>query len=88
MFQARLLRNSQRQLEKLDTQVARRITRRIRWLAEHYEEINPEPLKGELEGLFKYRDGDYRIIYQPIPAEEVLLIHEIGHRSEIYKRRS
>ena len=49
-------------------------------------EIKPEALKGNLAGLFKYREGDYRIIYQPLHKEKIIVIHEIGHRSEIYKK--
>ena len=66
--------------------MARRIADRIRWLAEHFEEITPEPLKGELAGLFKLREGDYRVIYEPLRKERLIVVHEIGHRSEIYKK--
>lgn len=86
MFTPRLLKNASRQLKKLDRPMARRIVDRICWLAEHFDGITPEPLKGDLAGLFKQREGDFRIIYQPIPKEKVLLVHEIGHRSAIYKR--
>jgi len=44
-------------------------------------------LKAELSGLSKLREGDYRIIYQIIPEEEVILIHFIGHRRDIYKMK-
>lgn len=66
--------------------MARRIINRVRWLAEHFEEITPEPLKGSLAGLFKLREGDYRIIYQPLRGERLIVIHEVGHRREIYKK--
>jgi len=55
-------------------------------MGEHFEEITPEPLKGDLAGFFKYREGDYRILYQPLPKEKVILIHEIGHRRDIYRK--
>lgn len=70
----------------MDPPVARRIVDRIRWLAEHFEEIAPEPLKGALAGLFKLREGDYRIIYEPLRKERLIVVHEIGHRREIYKK--
>jgi mRNA interferase RelE/StbE len=85
-FSPRILKNASRQLEKLDPPVAKRIVEQIAWLAEHFDKIKPEALKGNLAGLFKYRAGDYRIIYQPLPKEKVIAIHEIGHRSEIYKK--
>ncbi len=42
-----------------------------------------EPLKGEFQGLFKYRVGDYRIIYSKI-AEGVLILR-VAHRREVYR---
>lgn len=86
MFTPRILKNASRQLKKLDPPVANRIVEQITWLAQHFDEIAPEPLKGDLAGLFKYREGDYRIIYEPLHKEKVILIHEVGHRSEIYKK--
>ena len=87
MFDPRILKNASRQLKKLDPPTARRIVDQIQWLAEHFEEITPEPLKGDLAGLFKSREGDYRIVYEPLHEEKLIIVHEIGHRSEIYKKR-
>ena len=70
---------------RLDPSVAKQIVEQIAWLAQNFEKIKPEALKGDLAGLFKYRQGDYRIIYEPLHKERVIVIHEIGHRSEIYK---
>ncbi|MBI2351493.1 MAG: type II toxin-antitoxin system RelE/ParE family toxin [Deltaproteobacteria bacterium] len=74
-------------MERLDQPVARRIVQRIRWLAENVETIKTEGLKGELAGLFKLREGDYRIIYEIVRKERLIIIHSIGHRSRIYKRK-
>jgi len=41
----------------------------------------------ELSGLYKLREGDYRIIYEIIRKENVILVHSIGHRREVYQRR-
>ena len=60
MFTPRILKNASRQLKKLDPPVASRILDQIKWMGEHFEEITPEALKGDLAGLFKYREGDYR----------------------------
>jgi mRNA interferase RelE/StbE len=85
-FSPRILKNASRQLKNLDPPVAKRIVDQIAWLAAHFEEIKPEALTGDLTGLFKHREGDYRIIYEPLRKEKVVVIHEVGHRSEIYKR--
>ena len=41
------------------------------------------PLKGEFEGLFKLRTGDYRAIYAK--TKTGVLILRIAHRKKIYK---
>jgi len=61
-FTPRILKNASRQIKNLDPPVAKRIVEQIAWLAEHFDKIKPEALKGNLAGLFKYREGDYRII--------------------------
>ncbi len=87
MFTTRFLKGASRELERLDRPVARRIVQRIRWLAENIENIKPEALKGDLAGLFKLREGDYRIIYQIAHEDRLIIIHSIGHRSQIYKKK-
>jgi mRNA interferase RelE/StbE len=56
-------------------------------LAEHLGNVRPEPLAGDLEGLYKLRVGDYRIIYQILHDEHSIVIHAIGHRRDVYRQR-
>lgn len=85
MYTIRLLKPASRGLERLDKAVAPRVVRRLRWLAENLDSIKPEPLKGRLRGLYKVREGDYRIAYEILRGERVIIVHLIGHRREIYK---
>jgi len=85
MYTIRLLKPASRGLERLDKAIATRVVRRLRWLAENLDSINPEPLKGRWRGLFKLREGDYRIAYEILRRERVIVVHLIGHRREIYK---
>jgi len=87
VFTPRILKGTSRELERLDPAVARRIVDRIRWLAGNIENIKPEPLKGDLAGFFKLREGDYRVIYEILRKEHLVVIHSVGHRSTIYKRK-
>jgi mRNA interferase RelE/StbE len=88
MYTIRLLKSASRGLEGLDKAVATRIVRRLNWLAENLDSINPEPLKGRLRGLYKLREGDYRIGYEILRTERVIIVHLIGHRQEIYKLKN
>ena len=71
-----------RDLKKLDKRVAGRILNQL----ETNLSENPnggQPLTGQFKGLFKYRVGDYRIIYTR--TMEGILVLRIGHRSKIYR---
>ncbi len=86
-FQARLLDAAARNLARPDKHEARRIIQRINWLASNLGTVKPESLSGDLAGFYKLRVGDFRVIYEMLDAEQVLLVHAIGHRRDIYRRR-
>ena len=87
MYRIRILKAATRELERLDKPFARRIAERVNWLAANLDNIRPEPFTGDLAGFYKFRIGDYRIIYEILHDEQVIVIHEIGHRRDIYRRR-
>lgn len=41
------------------------------------------PLTGSFKGLYRYRSGDYRVIYAMI--SDGILVLRIGHRKDVYK---
>jgi mRNA interferase RelE/StbE len=87
VYDIRILPTASRDLEKLDKSVSRRIVTRLYRCAANLEEIKLEALKGDLSGLYKLRVGDFRVIYEIIPEEQIIIIHQIGHRREIYRKR-
>jgi len=87
MYRLRILQTATRELERLDKPVARRIAERINWLAANLDDIRPEPYKGDLAGLYKFRIGDYRVVYEILYDEKMIVIHQVGHRSEVYRKR-
>ena len=80
-----------RELDKLDKAVRLRIWK---FLYERLAQLDDprsigQALKGsELGDLWKYRVGDYRIIYQVLDDELLVLIVKIGDRKTIYRRLS
>lgn len=46
-----------------------------------------KPLLGVLDGLHSARRGDYRIIYEIHESEQVVLIHRVQHRRDVYRPR-
>jgi len=70
MYSITLLREAAHELSRLDKSIANRIVRKLQWLARNFDNINPESLKGGLAGLYKLREGDYRIAYEGIEVRE------------------
>jgi len=87
VYRIRILEGAARELARLDKPISRRVTQRIKRLAANLDDIRPEPFTGDLAGFYKLRVGDYRIIYEILYDEQVIVIHEIGHRREIYRKR-
>jgi mRNA interferase RelE/StbE len=87
VYQIRILRATTRELERLDKPIARRVVERINWLAANLDDLRPEAYAGDLAGLYKLRVGNYRVIYEIVHDERLIVIHQIGHRSEIYRKR-
>lgn len=44
-----------------------------------------KPLKGNLDGLWRYRVGYYRILARIEDQIMTIIIVEVGHRKDIYK---
>ena len=73
-------------LDHLASDVRDRIFDRVRWLASHFDDITPEPLRGkQWRGVIKLRVGDYRILYTANRRLRLLTIHLVGHHREIYR---
>jgi mRNA interferase RelE/StbE len=86
MYQIRIQDVAVLKLARLDPAVARRIVNRIRWLAENLGNVKPEALTGDLSGFYKLRSGDHRVVYEILHSEQIIVIHLIGHRREIYRK--
>ena len=87
MYHAKLADEAERDLEQLDKPIAQRIRKRIKWLADNFEHVTPEPLSGPLADLYKLRVGDYRVLYDIVRQDQALLIHRIRHRREVYREK-
>ena len=63
------------------------MSERIQWLSGNIESTKLFPLKGDLAGLYKLREGSYRIIFELLRSERTIIIHSIGHRKDVYKHK-
>lgn len=84
-YQVEFLPEASKELAALDKPVAQRVLKKLKWLAENFEALTPEPLGGELKGLFKLRVGSYGVFYSFDREKRILTVHLVGHRRDIYK---
>jgi len=70
-------------LQKLDKFLAQRILKKVTWFSQHFDDVIPEPLSGDLLGTYKFRIGDWRVVYTI--EKDIIVVHALGHRREIYR---
>lgn len=87
-WKVELDRAAERDLDKLDPQIARRI---LKFLYGRVAQLkDPRSIGQALQGstlgeFWKYRVGDYRVISSIEDAAVRVLVVEIGNRREIYR---
>ena len=87
-FRIEIGKRADAQLAGLDAAIGASVERRIHWLADNAEAMVHRRLVGmpeDLAGLCKLRIGDWRILYWVYPAQKLVRIYRIQHRSEVYR---
>ena len=75
---------ARRDMSRLDPPVAQAVLDKLRWLAANCDTVRHDALRGRQRGSFRERIGDYRAIYNLDRANRRIVVHHVGHRSEIY----
>lgn len=84
MYKVAYLDSIEEDLKKLDKPVVRKILSRIEtYLAQDPKGLG-KALKGDFQGYWRYRWGDYRVIYRIAEAEILVIVLRISHRKEVY----
>lgn len=80
--------NAEKELDKLDSQPAKRILRFLFYRVAQLDDPRSigEALKGSrFDTLWKYRIGDYRVISSIEDKTLKILVVKIGDRKEVYR---
>ena len=76
-----------KQLKKLDNKIQKRI---VNFMTDVSKLEDPHSrgklLTGNLQGLWRYRVGKYRLVCKILDRELVILVVDIGHRKEVYDK--
>ncbi len=77
---------AQADLRRIASAIRARLLDKLEWMGENAELIQHQALQGdEWKGCFKYRVGDYRIVYRLDHPTTKLTVLKTGHRREVYK---
>ena len=71
-------------LKELDKPIRKRIFDKVNDYVSQDPTNIGKPLKDNLSGLWRYRFGDYRIIYTVDLEKQIITVLEAGHRKDIY----
>lgn len=75
-------------LRKTDQSMAQRLLEKTKWLASNVANLRQEPLHQDLPGIIQYAVGDWRILYSIDREEQIVHIHRIAIRQELYPIRA
>ena len=85
-YQIILTREAQLDLRQIAASTRTRLLDKLEWIGENAELIQHQALQGdEWKGCYKYRVGDYRIIYRMEQSAAKLFVLKVGHRRAVYK---
>lgn len=85
MYKVAYLDSVEKDFEGLDKPVVKRILDKIeKHLANDPYHLG-KPLSGQFKGLWRYRIGDFRVIYKIADQEILIMIARVGHRKDVYK---
>jgi len=74
-----------RSIQRFPKDIQRRIVSRIGMLSDNPRPPGSIKLKGE--EAYRIRVGDYRIIYTIQDDRLIVLVIDVGHRGDVYRRR-
>jgi mRNA interferase RelE/StbE len=82
-----ITRTAEKQIKKLDRAAQTLV---VRFLRERLKSADSplqfgKPLRGDKDGLWRYRAGDYRIICKIQDYKVTVLVLEVGHRKDVYR---
>lgn len=81
-------KNADKVMRKLDKSIAARVFDELDAMAKlENPRSRGKALAGNLAGVWRYRVGDYRILCDIEDGRLVVVVVDVAHRCEVYKRR-
>lgn len=78
-----LANRADKELSKLPLQIQKRVIKAFEIIKNN--PVTGIKLHGEFEDFYKFRVGDYRIVYMFNPNDSIVSVVKIEHRQGVYK---
>jgi mRNA interferase RelE/StbE len=86
MYRVILSHDAQRFFDDADAPLQRKLDRCFGMLRINpHRHPNIKPLKGRLDGYYRYRVGDCRVVFRTDAASRIVYVPAIEHRSDAYR---
>lgn len=87
IYQVDFAPRTEGQLAKIPKNIRKLILERMEKLGRDPRPNGVEPLQGSDKGLFRVRQGDYRIVYSIQDQKLLVLVVRVVNRKEVYKKK-
>jgi mRNA interferase RelE/StbE len=84
VYRVELKRQPEKFIRQQDRRIQTQLVAALKKLAENPRPPQAKKLEG-MDGLYRIRTGDYRIVYLIEDDKLIVLVVRIGHRKEIYR---
>lgn len=86
MFEVHFSSSASRVFDRADSTLKRRLDRCFEQLRlDPIHHNNVKRLTGEFKGIYRFRVGDWRVLYRVDADARRVVVIDIGHRREIYE---
>ncbi len=86
MYQVEIAsRRVEKELDSLDPVIQKRVIRNIKALSENPRPQGVRKLSGEMQGVWRLRVGEFRILYDIDDNKDLVIILAVLHRRDAYR---
>ncbi|MCC6329761.1 MAG: type II toxin-antitoxin system RelE/ParE family toxin [Acidobacteria bacterium] len=86
-YSIEFVKSAQKEFERLPIKIRTKIAEALGFLAQNpfSDLLKVKKLKGA-EDVYRFRTGDYRVLYEVHRKRLVILVIKVGNRKEVYRR--
>ena len=85
-YRVEFVKSARKEFERLPVKVRAKITEALNLLSQNpYSELLKVKKLKQADKLYRFRLGDYRVLYEVRNERLVVIVIKIGHRRDVYR---